>query len=157
MTDSVSDTCSSPSTGSSLKKRTLVFSQEIGGYRYICNVDTNKNPFADCTNSIAKICNTTDPTWSSDSTKKDNCRNVVNTMFGQMNTYWQAVRRECGRWPFIQNDISYTGSPSSSTCATANTDLIEKAFYVLTDGTITSVHKGLPDSLMRQLWGNPLV
>ena len=157
MTAKDSGACAPLSYGSSLKKRTFTYSVQIGNKLHRCIGDAKLNPYADCTNTIAALCNTTDPTWSSDSTKKTKCRNGVNDMFGLMNTYWQAVRRECGRWPFIQNGISYTGSPSSGTCATANTNLIGKAFYPLTDGTVLPVHKGLTDSLMKQLWGNPLV
>jgi hypothetical protein len=74
----------------------LVWSQVIGNRIFTCNTDANKRPYNDCLNSMANICNTDDPTW--DSTKKANCQTGVNTMFGMMNTYWQAVRRDCGRW-----------------------------------------------------------
>jgi hypothetical protein len=140
-----------------LSKRILAFSQVIGGYKYNCNTDSNKNPYADCLNSIAKICNTTDPTW--DSTKKANCQTGVNTMFGAFNSWWQAVRKECGQWKWTDQSI---GNKASSNCATANSNLIAKAYYTVWNSQTRayeniSVTLGLTESIKVQLWSNALL
>jgi hypothetical protein len=66
-----------------LSKRMLAFSQVIVGYSFTCNTDSYNNPYADCLNTMAKICNTTD-SW--DSTKTPNCQTGVNMMFASMST-----------------------------------------------------------------------
>jgi hypothetical protein len=137
----------------------LVFSQVIGGSggsTYACNTDSNKNPYSDCINSMAKICNTTDPTW--DSTKKANCQTGVNKMFGNMNSHWQAVRYYCGQWPFTLNGVTYpAGVYPSTACTTANSNLIAKGFYRLMDGSQVPVTSVLTDSINLRLWGNTVL
>ena len=132
----------------------LAFSQQIGGsggLTYTCNTDSNKSPYADCINSMAKICNTTDPTW--DSTKNANCQTGVNQMFGTFNSWWQAVRKECGQWPFTQNGTSYpAGVYQSPACTTANSNLIANAFYIQDDGSQVPITLGFTSSLNARLW-----
>jgi hypothetical protein len=129
--------------------QTLVWSQAIGGSTYTCNIDANKSPYPDCLNSMAKICSTTD-SW--DSTKKANCQTGVNTMFGGMNSLWQAVRKECGKWTWTQNGISYTGAYPSTNCNFANSNLIAYGYYTQLDGSIVPVTTALTSSIKARLW-----
>jgi len=118
------DACLSSGPALSLSKRILAFSQVIGSFKYTCNTDANNNPFADCLNSMAKFCNTADPTFD-----KNRCQTGVDTMFRGMNSWWQNVRKECGQW-------SSDGSPASSTpassfsCVSANLALTTNAYYI---------------------------
>jgi len=136
----------------------LAFSQQIGGsggLTYTCNTDSNKSPYADCINSMAKICNTTDPTW--DSTKNANCQTGVNQMFGTFNSWWQAVRKECGQWPFTLNGVTSTGVYPSTACTTANSNLIANGFYRQMDGSLVRVTSNLTGSMDLRLWGNTVL
>ncbi len=144
------DACLSSGPALTLTKRAEIFSLTLGSYKFTCNVDTNKNPFADCTNSMGKICNTSDPTWSSDAVK-ERCRTAVNDMYGNMSIHWQNVRINCGRWPFTQNGTSYTGVYPSPACTTANSNLILNAFYIL-NGNRVKVDSGFTDSTNVGLW-----
>jgi len=144
--------CLSSGPALTLSKRTLAFSQVIGGRSYTCNTDSNKNPFADCLNSMAKIC---DPAGTS--FNKITCQTGVNQMFASMGTHWRNVRKECGQWPFTQNGISYTGVYPSENCARANKNLIENAYYTFWDPLSQAYEKapvleGLPNSMKTQLW-----
>jgi len=118
----------------------------IGGYTYSCNTDSNMNPYADCLNSMAKICNTADPTFD-----KTRCHTGVNKMFGMMNEHWQRVRKQCGQWSF-----STYPADSSDNCDTANSNLIDKAFYIH-NGVPVPVTSGLTESIKVQLWNNALL
>jgi len=126
-----------------LAKRTSVPSQVlkrvIAGHSYTCNVDAKMNPFADCTNTMAEICYRL----------PNDCRSTVDSMFKEMNSNWQAVRRECGQWKWTDG---FTGSYSSDACATANKNLIANALYTLKDGSTIKVYEGLTNSMTRQLW-----
>jgi len=137
-----------------LTKRILAFSQVIGSFKYTCNTDSNKNPYADCLNSMAKICNTT-----ASSFVKANCHTGVNMMYGNMSTHWQAVRKECGQWKWTDQSI---GNNASSNCATANSNLIAKAYYTVWNSQTVayeniSVTLGLTESIKVQLWSNALL
>jgi len=115
------DACLVSDPALTLSKRILAFSQVIGSFKYTCNTDANKNPYADCLNTMAKICNTSDPTWSLDAGR---CRNAVNDMYGGMSIHWQNVRNECGRWPITLNGVTYpAGAYPSTKCTTANLNL----------------------------------
>jgi len=141
-----------------LAKRTQVasqaYDQAFGGRRYTCHVDspTKKNPFADCTNSMAFLCNTSDTTWNSDGAKREICRTAVNQMYGQMNSYWQEVRKQCGQWPFIQNGQTFVGNSTSSSCATANSNLRTNAFYIQKDLSTVYVTSEFTISQNYGLW-----
>jgi len=130
-----------------LAKRTFassqVFHRVIAGRNYTCNVDTNKNPFADCTNTMAEICYRL----------PSDCRSAVDSMFIQMNSNWQAVRRECGQWQWTDEvKTSFTGSYSSDACATANSNLITNTVYTpKIDGPPIKVYEGLTNSMKLQL------
>jgi hypothetical protein len=100
---------------------------------------------------MGKICNTTDSSFV-----KANCQTGVNTMFGMMNTHWQAVRKECGQWSWAENGQTFVGNSASSTCASANTNLIANAFYSYNDGLVR-VTSGLTESIKVQLWRNALL
>jgi len=146
--------CLASGSALTLAKRTQASGQviaEVGGYKYTCHVDSvKKNPFADCTNSMAFLCNTSDTTWNSDGAKRERCRTAVNQMYGQMNSHWQEVRRDCGQW-------SWNGSPaistaaSSSSCATANNNLISNAFYNTPTGKVY-LNSGFTKSQNDGLW-----
>jgi hypothetical protein len=71
-------------------------------------------------------------------------------MFASMNSHWQAVRRECGQWSFTLNDITYPADPSDN-CATANSNLIANAFYIL-NGIQVRVDSGITESINVGLW-----
>jgi hypothetical protein len=129
--------------------QTLIFSQAIGGYKYNCHTDANKNPYSDCLNSIAKICNTTD-SWSS--AKKTNCQTGVNTVYGGLNSWWQAVRKECGQWPITLNGKSYTGVYPSDNCNSANINLIKNAFYTRLDGSKVKIDSTFTNYQNAGLW-----
>jgi len=139
------DACLATSyTGSTLSKRILAFSQVIGSFKYTCNTDSNKNPNANCLNTMAKICNPSDSSFD-----KTNCQNGVNEMFGMMNTHWQAVRKECGQWKWTDQSI---GNNASSNCASANANLIANAFYTRQDGVQVPVDSGITKSTNERLW-----
>jgi len=133
-----------------LEKRILTFSKVIGEYQYTCHTDINNNPYADCLNTIAKICNSTA------SINKTLCQTGVDQMVGQMSPWWQKVRRECGQWRWIDQFI---GSNTSSRCATANSDLIANAYYTVWNpetwlDDIFKVTSALTDSVQKGLWSN---
>ena len=75
-------------------------------------------------------------------------------MFKEMNSNWQAVRRECGQWQWTDEvKTSFTGNSSSDGCATANSNLIANAVYSpKKDGPPTKVFEGLTNSMTKQLW-----
>jgi len=147
--DGTPDECLATGPARTLSKRTQTLSQVIAviDYRsFTCSTDTNKNPYADCLNTIAKICDTTDPTWSSNVEKRDRCRNAVNDMFGMMNEHWQRVRKQCGQWSFS----TYPADPSDN-CDTANSNLIDKAVYTRPGGVQVPVTE-LIESIKARLW-----
>jgi len=139
------DACLSVGPALSLSKRILAFSQVIGSFKYTCNTDANKNPYADCLNTMAKICNTADTSFD-----KTRCHTGVNMMFGNMSTHWQAVRKECGQWSWNGYPASSTAA-SSSYCATANSNLRTNAFYIH-NGIRVPVDLGLTESTNVGLW-----
>jgi len=144
--------CLAYASALTLAKRTEIFSLTLAGYKFACHVDTNKNPYADCTNSMAALCNTSDPTWSSDAVKRGRCRTAVNDMYGNMNPWWQAVRKNCGQWPFILNGITSTGVYPSSACTTANDNLIRNAVYNRLDGSTVKIDSSFTNSQNAGLW-----
>ena len=74
-------------------------------------------------------------------------------MFGMMNSHWQNVRKECGRWPFTLNGVTSTGVYPSSKCASANSNLIANAYYIQKDGvTKVPVTSGFTNSQNKNLW-----
>ncbi len=144
-------------TGSTLAKRNQVYSLQIGARRFTCNTDVNKNPFADCLNAMARICNSTDPTWSLSLTNKTRCQNGVNEMFGNMSNYWQNVRKGCGQWKWTDQSQSI-GNNASESCTWSNTNLTSFGKYKVlnADGNweTISVTAGVTDSIMKRLWNN---
>jgi len=147
------DACLATGPALTLSKRILAFSQAIGSFKYTCNTDSYNNPYADCLNSMAKICNTTD-SWTLE--KKANCHTGVNMMFGNMSIHWQRVRKQCGQWPFTLNGITYPADTSDN-CNSANSNLIANAIYILKDGVQVRVTSGLTESIKVQLWSNTLL
>jgi hypothetical protein len=143
------DACLASGPALTFSKNILAFSQVIGSFNYTCHTDSKNNPFADCFNSMAKICNTTDPTW--DSTKKANCQTGVNTMYVGMNSWWQAVRKECGQWSWNGYPASSTAA-SSSNCASANSNLRTNAIYYQKDGSTLRVDSKFTESTNVRLW-----
>jgi len=119
----------------------------FGIYKFTCNTDSNMNPYADCLNSMAIICNTSDPTFI-----KTRCQTGINQMFAGMSAHWQNVRQDCGRWPFTRNGITYTGVYPSDNCASANKNLIANAFYIQKDGSKVRVDSQITESTNVRLW-----
>jgi hypothetical protein len=141
------DDCLATGPAPSLSKRIPVYSQVIKGYSFTCNTDSYNNPYADCLNTMAKICNTADSSFD-----KTRCHTGVNTMFGMMNNHWQRVRKQCGQWSFTHNGITYPADPSDN-CNDANSNLIANAFYIKNDGvTRVPVTLGLTESTNVELW-----
>jgi len=129
----------------SLEKRILAFSDVIGSYKYTCNTDDNGNPFADCLNTMATICNSTSPDFL-----VTRCKDGVDKMTRNMSHLWQAVRKECGPWAWD----GFTGNKDSYNCASANTALHQNAYYTLPDLTKVKVTPALTDSVRVGLWSN---
>jgi hypothetical protein len=77
-------------------------------------------------------------------------------MFGNMSTHWQAVRKECGQWSFTQNGQTFVGNRASSNCASANSNLRTKAFYIQ-NGVQVRVDSGITESIKERLWSNALL
>jgi hypothetical protein len=143
--------CLATGPATSLRKRILAFSQVIGSYKFTCNVDSNLNPFQDCLNTMAQICNTT--YIAGDPTRINDCKNGVNSMVGQMNSHWQLVRKSCGQWSW--NGI--TGSVGSTDCDSANKALQANAFYITSGGIRMTIPASLTDSINRGLWSNTVL
>jgi len=143
------DSCLATGAASPLVKRALVFSTNIGTYKYTCNTDSNRNPFGDCLNTMAKICNTV--YISGNSTRISQCKDGVNSMTSQMNNFWQNVRKECGQWSYN----GFTGSVKSINCYSANQALHKNAFYLAADNTRIMVDSSVTNSINSGLWGNP--
>jgi hypothetical protein len=88
--------CLATSSVRPLRKRNQVFSHVIGYYTFTCHLDAYQNPFQDCLNAMARICN---PNYMGyDKILINACKNGVNSMAGQMNIYWRTVRKACGQW-----------------------------------------------------------
>lgn len=74
-----------------------------------------------------------------------------------MNSYWQNVRKECGKWSWF----GYTGIPSSATCATAIGILQLNSYYLFPDpfnpGRFRKqyVTYESTNSIQQGLWNNP--
>jgi hypothetical protein len=142
------DACLATGPSSPLQKRVEIFSQNIGSFKYTCNVDVNLNPFQDCLNTQAKICNTT--YMGTDPTRLSDCKTGVNQMAQGMSPWWQAVRKECGQWAWN----GFTGNVASSNCASANSKLAQNAYYIGPDGSRTYVTSALTNSVNAGLWNN---
>jgi len=140
----ISEDCLASGTALTLEKRYIGYYQVIGEYVFTCTTDANKNPYMDCLNSMAEICNPTASTFS-----KTTCQTGVDQMTGQMNPLWQSVRRECGQWRWTDSLI---GNPTSTACATANSNLRNNAYYTLEDGSKVSVTLDLIESINTRLW-----
>jgi hypothetical protein len=122
----------------------------IGSFKYTCHTDSYNNPYGDCLNSMAKICNPSDPAFV-----KTNCHTGVNTMFGMMNTHWERVRKQCGQWSFTHTGITYPADPSDN-CNNANSNLIANAAYIH-NGVPVRVDSGITESIKAGLWSNALL
>jgi len=138
------DECLATGAVTSLQKRTQVFSQPIGSYKYTCNLDFNKNPYQDCLNAMVKICK---PDYmGTNRILISECKIGVEQMFGSMNIWWQNVRKACGQWKWTDGKI---GSVTSPECLNANNQLKIKALY---DGV--AVSSSFVDSVNIRLWSN---
>ena len=70
-------------------------------------------------------------------------------MFGMMNTHWERVRKQCGQW--FWTDLTTKGVYPSQKCASANSNLIANAFYIL-NGIQVRVDSGITESINVGLW-----
>jgi hypothetical protein len=143
--------CLSTGSATQLTKRTEVFSQNIGDWKFTCNTDSNNNalgnPYQDCLNAQRAFC---DPTYiSGNSTLINACKNAVDTMTKRLSSVWQTVRKNCGQWSFD----GLIGSVNSQNCINAN-DALKSAFYILRDGTRQYVDAPFIDSVNTGLWAN---
>ena len=139
--------CLSTGPATPLTKRIQVFSQNIGDLKFTCNNDALGNPYQDCLNAQAALCN---PTYiSRKSTRKTQCRNAVDTMTRGLSSVWQNVRKSCGQWSFD----GLIGSVNSQNCINAN-HALKSAFYILPDGNRQYVADPFIDSVNEGLWGN---
>lgn len=91
------DACRASSPALTLEKRVQIFSIRIGSYQYTCNTDQNGNPYADCLNTISKICDRKDSDYRAGS-----CREGVDRILGGTSPSGalnrQNVRKFCGQW-----------------------------------------------------------
>lgn len=143
--------CLAAGPASPLVKRIQVFTVALDTFKYTCNVDDFRNPYQDCLNIMAKMC---DPVYlSTNSTRINYCKNSVNSLTLQMNFYWQKVRKECGQWPFNGT----IGVATSVACADANIALQRNVSYTAVDGTLIKVTPALTDSVNQALWSNPVL
>jgi len=142
------EACLATGPATPLQRRTEIFSQNIGSFRFTCNVDDNLNPFQDCFNTQARICN---PTYMGfNATRLRDYKNGVDQMVEKMSSLWQAVRKQCGQWAWIDG---FRGNKDSAYCDKANSDLINKAYYVA-DGSKIYVTSALTESVKAGLWSN---
>jgi len=139
--------CLSTGPASPLAKRALVFSQNIGAFKYTCNNDPYGNPYQDCLNAQGAICNTT--YISGNQSRIDNCKKGVDQMTRSLSSFWQNVRKSCGQWSF---DGAVKGSSTSLSCSNANNALQQNAFYLLPDGTKGPVTSSFTNSVTSGLW-----
>ena len=125
-----------------------IYSQTFGALKYTCVMDSKKQPNQDCMNTLAHICN---PAYlGTDQYRIANCKNAVDTIFTKLNPLWQAVRRECGQWPYA----GYTGDSSSEKCASANAQLRANVFYSQDAIFLGSFTSQFTESLRLGLWTN---
>jgi len=144
--------CLATGSTSSMAKRAFVLSQSIVPDRFTCNKDDSNNPFQDCLNLQAAICNSS--YIKGNSARISTCKNSVDTMFRSLSSVWRDVRKYCGQWSF---DGAVKGSSTSQSCTNANNALQADAKYsVMVDGVSSSfsVTAALTDSVKQFLWGN---
>ena len=138
--------CLATGLATTLTKRAQVFQKEIAGYRVTCNTDSNNNPYQDCLNAQAAVCN---PAYIAKNGQSD-CKNAVDDITRKLSSLWNAVRINCGQWSFD----GVIGSLTSSKCTNANNALKDKAYYILPDGSKSFIDAPFIDSLNTGLWGN---
>jgi len=118
------DSCLASSSATSLQKRTQIFSSVIGSYQYTCNLDSDKNPYQDCLNTMVKICK---PDYmGTNITLISECKIGINQMVNSMSPLWKNVLKACGQWKWIDGTI---GNVNSLECTNANAALQSQAFY----------------------------
>jgi len=144
---STSFACLSTGPATPLTKRALVFTQNIGSLKFTCNTDTFGNPYQDCLNAQAAICN---PSYiSGNQDRINNCKSGVDTITRFLSSYWQDFRRSCGQWAF---NGAVKGSSNSLSCTNANIALQRNSYYILQDGTKIPVPSELTESVIDGLW-----
>ena len=143
--------CLSSGPATPLAKRTQTFSQNIGDLKFTCNTDSNQNPYQDCLNAMAYICN---PTYVGTNPERiSNCKHAVDKISNGLNSQWQAVRKECGQWLYD----GFRGDFSSVNCLSANAGLRANSYYVLSDGSSSFVTTQLTESVRLGLWNNQVL
>jgi len=146
------------STSTPLVKRALTLSQTIGGFRYFypCNVDSAKNPYQDCFNSMAGLCKPDN--LKADSTLIPICKNAVDQILQEMDSPWLEVRKKCAKFSSARIQASPGVSSNSQNCRQANSDLRATASYTVLDpmgNYIVKVDERFTDSVNSSLWNNP--
>ena len=140
--------CLSTGPATPLAKRIQIFSQNIGDFKFTCNNDALGNPYQDCLNAQAALCN---PSYiSRNSTRITECKNAVDTITKGLSTLWKNVRKNCGKWSFDGR----IGSVTSSNCNNANNALKANAYYILPDGNKQYLDTAFINSVKAGLWEN---
>jgi len=123
-------------------------------YEFACPVDSNGNPLQSCINSLAFFCGRKHIQGRSN--RIEGCKEAVKDYFSTMNSFWIALRRECGQWAWTNG---YIGNATSSNCSDAKFALeqIQNANYTEADGTIAPVSSELINSIQELLWDNPYI
>lgn len=147
--------CLATGLSTSLAKRTQLFQKNIAGYRVTCNVvestkDFEKNPYQDCVNYQAAVCN---PTYITQNGQLE-CKNSVDAMIRSLSPLWKAVRISCAKWSF---DGKPVGLVTSRNCINANNALKANAYYILPDGRYQYVDDGFIESMNVGLWGSTAI
>jgi len=109
---------SSYSTKMTLRKRVQVFTRSLGPYIFTCNKDEESHPFQDCINSIGFYCNLKYNTIQT-------CKDTVNVVSSQLNPFWQAVRKDCGKWGWNDADKIQ----GSGNCTQSFSELAKQGYY----------------------------
>jgi len=132
-----------------LQKRTVVYTTILARSRFTCNVDEHLNPYQDCMNTMGRLCDR--GYMGSNTNLLTECKNAVDQMVQGMSPFWQAVRRECGQWAWIDG---IKGKKTSSGCISAYSNLALNSYYIDEDGDRFYVPSSLIKSMDEGLWGN---
>jgi hypothetical protein len=145
------DECLATSSNTYLQRRSLVFLAKLESYQFTCSIDINKNPYQDCFNMMAKICNPKE--MGTDSNLLARCKAVINQMAQSTSRWWQEVGKACGQWTWSDGTVGDVNSPK---CNDANLALQKNAFYIV-GGVKIPVPPSLTNSINKGLWSNPLL
>jgi len=135
--------CLATNVATTLVKRTQVYTLPVDTLKLTCNVDDLGNPFQDCLNTMAILCNISYVTGYPD--RKTTCKNAIDIMAGNMSQVWRNVPANCAVWK--------GKSSASPECTAANNDLIARANYTSPIGKM-KITSSLTQSMITNLWSN---